>query len=188
MLWLDCDGVLADFCGHVYDLVRPEAPINTWTDWRLEDSFSEEETRCLDLLWESPGFWESLPEMSGAAKAVSVLQETLGKQNIACATVEFPYCFDWCSLRKTWVLDHMNIDLTVCVDVLSSKSLLPGIMLVDDTLRHLELWEERYGLGSAIAFSQPYNMSWKGRRIHSWDGPNVQQILAWYRELAPPEA
>jgi 5'(3')-deoxyribonucleotidase len=142
MIYLDMDGVLADFVQHLQDLKIPNnhqwfEPRDTWT----KETWAGEKIKT-DAM-HSPGFWNTLPVMPGGKQLWDFCQENYPGQ-VAVLTckpqsdspdVVGQEKFEWINLK----LGPIFADRFFCVAPGTKKEyVLEGDTLVDDDKRHTE--------------------------------------------------
>ena len=144
MIWLDLDGVMADFDGH-YERhfgVRPASwPEPDGDKWKLISSV--------------PNFYRTLPLMPNARDLFQFTDElgkrispVLAKGHGTAFLTGCPASIDASKNQKIeWTAEHFPDVMTVCCRS-RDKFLhgLPGDILIDDYLRYSERWIEMGGI------------------------------------------
>lgn len=133
MLFVDSDGVVADFN-------------ERWYQFYSQDAETLKEKRGKEQLWQSvknydPDFFFKLKPMSGAFE----LLESVRKWNPVILTgspTEWGYRqkFDWFQKHFPW------IPVIVCKSKEKHFFCQPGDILLDDRLKYAHLWEEVGGI------------------------------------------
>jgi 5'-nucleotidase len=164
---LDCDGVLADFCGGVFDLVFDASGVRLTTE-NLEgydDIFEKtarfHPTKALKEKVSKPGFCTKLRPLAGARDGVDSLRRA--GHDIVIVTSPW-HSETWCRERVLWLKRHFEIPER---DVIFAKrkDLVRGDLFVDDDPKHVDGYP-----GQALLWDQPYNRGYTGRyRARSWD-------------------
>lgn len=186
-IFLDCDGVLLDFCGHamrflgrgddIKDLIRGEWNLDKQIGMSTKDFWTK-----IDV----PGFWNTQPAYDGApeflrhvvtlAEAVGLSVEfcTKSSWNVAAfATARVKHCADLCRAAGVKLLPvHMACNT-------SGKGVYggPGRLLVDDLPLNISTFEDRGG--KALLCPQPWNtlpFEFEGVRVEM-DKPDYPHLF-----------
>lgn len=142
-IFLDMDGVLADFVQHLQDLKIPNnhqwfEPRETWT----EETWAGERVKTAAM--HSAGFWNSLPVMPGGKRLWDFCMQNYGPEQVAVLTCkpqkDSP---DVVGIEKyQWInakLGPLAPEKFFCVEPGSKKRyVLGGDVLIDDDKRHTE--------------------------------------------------
>ena len=114
-------------------------------------------------LLQEPGFFRDLGIESGAQQALQMAIADGYQVFILSATEKWDYAD-----KRDWVeelfpfIPRRNFIGAACKGELAG----PTRLLIDDGPHNLEAWERAGGI--AVAYSQPWNQSWKGLRMNSW--------------------
>lgn len=158
---LDCDGVLSDCAGPVWNFAQglAERELPPPSEWHVEFpacwEFSDEETRLFgqyilksDVCWQIrlyPGVEDTIRKLTLRHQVIIVTSHWK----------DYP---DWVPAR-----DKLLAPLNVPVIYTHDKQLIHGDFLCDDkltTLEHIDRpWE-------GVCFDRPWNQKYKGKRIH----------------------
>ncbi|MBL0422946.1 hypothetical protein JI739_21600 [Ramlibacter sp. AW1] len=132
-LYLDCDGVLADFDRGARELLGMPAP-----DYQRRFG----PARFWKRLALAPDFYGQLPLMPD----VTELFEAVRHLDPVILT-GLPRG-NWAAPQKLrWAAEHFpGTRILTCMAVDKRQHCVPGDVLVDDTLRHRHLWEEAGGV------------------------------------------
>jgi hypothetical protein len=136
-LFLDCDGVLADFDAYIEPLVG-------------------ERTNIAGVQQDVPGMWEKiyahgdfyakLPLMNDAME----LYEAVRHLNpiILTGVPRFKFNEDWATRQKfAWANQHFpGLQIITCLSANKRDYMEAGDVLVDDNLQYRELWLEHGGV------------------------------------------
>lgn len=131
-LWLDCDGVLADFDAGFrqaflgYDPGEYEKEFGSATFW--------------DAISRVPNFYRNLPVMPWAHSLVARLIKYRPVILTGCPMG------GWAQAQKVeWAAEHFpSLPMVTCMARHKSRFCVPGDVLVDDRDHYRHLWEE-YG-------------------------------------------
>lgn len=132
-LYLDCDGVLADFDrGAEAVLGLPPRAFEALHG----------RGRFWTRLAQAPRFFESLPLMPGALELFEAVRHL--QPIILTGTPRG----DWAAVQKVrWAARHFpGTHIITCLAVDKRDHCRTGDVLVDDTLKHRHLWEEAGGI------------------------------------------
>lgn len=159
-VFVDMDGVLADFVGGVAKLFRAD-PYELRRTWPAGDY---DICRVLGIrkqdFWEritlaGSRFWENLEIESGAEKIVSLTTGIVGKRRVFIVTQP---SLDSSSVlgKKRWMERHIGWNYNNYI-FCSRKELLarPGTLLIDDN--DLNCYKFRQAGGQACIWAQPWN-------------------------------
>jgi hypothetical protein len=132
-LWLDCDGVLADF-----DLGferRFDLPPRRFEELAGSEGF-------WSTIRNSPKFFDSLPLMPDARELYGSVQHLRPIILTGC-----PFG-NWAETQKMrWRDKHFpGVPMVTCMSKNKRNYCRPGDVLVDDTLKYKELWEQAGGI------------------------------------------
>lgn len=182
---LDCDGVLADFAGHVHAVVSkayPDAlPPDRWTCWNfLRDHYTPEQRDLAGARLKSPEFWRDIPVVPGAQRAVQEFQRA--GHDVHVVTSPWRGCREWADVRTEWVVRNMDVPITR-VHVSADKSIYLGRVFIDDKPDHVSAWraacEEYRHIHDVhgLLFDRPYNKHAVLPRVHGWTDQTVECLL-----------
>ena len=155
-IWVDCDGVLADFVdgylnllnlGRDGDSILTHADVTSW-DLRSLDADADAAWHAINT---STSFCFDLCALEGAYDGLDSLR-ALG--DVACATAPV-LAGTWMHQRADWLLARgfEKRDIVFAED----KSWLMGDVLIDDRVENCLEWQARNPHGLAILFDQPWN-------------------------------
>ncbi|PWG01578.1 5' nucleotidase, NT5C type [Sphingosinicella humi] len=132
-LYLDCDGVLADFDRGAEAILgmRPKAFQQRYNIGRMWAKLAS-----------APDFYGTLPLMPGAAELFDAV-----KHLDPVILTGLPRG-NWAADQKVrWAAEHFpGTRIITCMAVNKRNHCMPGDVLVDDTLKHAHLWEEAGGI------------------------------------------
>lgn len=166
VLLMDVDGVVADFVGGTFRLLRRMGgPDLTGIDhgWQILDSIHPMFHRQVIDGWCRQGFCLELPEYPGAADAVRRLAEVVDL--VFVTSVEFKSLY-WVYERASWLAERFDeFGLLVCGGMgegnakrrVKRKALVDGDVLVDDKVENVVEWAEAHPEGWAFLWARSYN-------------------------------
>lgn len=152
MIFLDVDGVVADFASEFYKIHgRPDLDYRTIPHYDFSDTLGI----SYEQAWSDPRiacfeFWRDLPKLPWA-DAVVDLARSKGQIAFLTQPIREPMC---AAGKKAWLDRHYaGLPFFIC----DKKKLLahPGLTLIDDYEKNVNDWNERGG--RAILFPAPYN-------------------------------
>ena len=152
---IDVDGVVADFIGHVLDVLRSTKKPEDITDWHFLTFLSPEEQAKAHELLDTREFWETLPLKEGARDGISHLRDFLGF-DITWITSPWPGCAEWADARKAWIKRHFGNDPVI---IASDKEKYDGDLFIDDKPANVEKWRNSHLGKQAFLFDTPQNKS-----------------------------
>lgn len=185
IIYLDMDGVLADYFTFVFDVFHEDFEqltmpkpwpyaIHAWIGIPAKELYKE-------LYKRSPNFWMRISPYSWCDTLVRELQQRVGVENLYIVTHPQPdqRCF---AHKLAWVQDNLPTvpirNLIYCVDKhLFSR---PGTILIDDCERNVNLFTGM-GEGYSVLFPQPWNSNYKIEDFKdSWVLQQVDRIITTY--------
>lgn len=179
MIYLDMDGVLADFVQHTSDLKIPNNyqwfdPRETWTKETWEGEAIK--TKAMH----SPGFWNSIPLCPGAKELWDFCKPYGRAVLTAKPQADSP---DLVAEEKLeWInkfLGPHNGDAFICCLRHEKAKYAPGHVLVDDDPRNCKSWEEAGG--RAILHGSKYVRH--GGSITIIEPADVQKTINTLKEM-----
>lgn len=171
-LVLDVDGVIADFCGAVDDVVRKlnEKYVPTWQHWEVEKNIP---AFCVPIVQQElckPGFAFNMRAFPGAVEAVrAALDEGL---DIVFGTAPMSGSRTWADDRREWLYERFGHVEVVSLD---NKFRIRGDALCDDKPGHLEAWPTN----ARYLVDRPYNQGALPFTHHRID--HVRAAIEMYR-------
>lgn len=164
---LDCDDVLADFCGSIRDRCKPELDLGTVSEWDMFKYFRREERDYAFKTLEDPAFCRAMPLVADSQRAVARL-DSFGF-DIYCVTTPFKKCREWENARRDWIEEYfpgLFRDVIFCDD----KFLIRGDFFVDDKPQNLVKWRNENPQGQFWLYDarKRLSLSWPMDRIGSW--------------------
>ena len=157
---VDMDGVLADVYSRFFVLHEQESnqllTIDDIAGKLEEEAFSNQRK------WVSePGFFRSLPVMSGSVEGLRNLSRKYDIIVVSLAT-EFPNSL---TDKILWLKDHYPFITFRQIVFCGNKSIIRADIMIDDHPKNLDHFE-----GETLIFTQPHNMLMKTKheRIGSW--------------------
>jgi 5'(3')-deoxyribonucleotidase len=169
-VWIDCDGVLADFIGAYLALVKQ----HTGRDHAVTDVTAFELHQCVtskdedNFIWrnliDQPGWIAGMVDLPGAAEAVAELR-TIAKVGVLTSPHLGPY---WMHERAQWLLARgfKKRDIIFASD----KSHVRGDVLIDDRKDNCIDWAKSNPGGLAILLDAPWNQG---------SAPHCLRALNW---------
>jgi hypothetical protein len=132
-LYLDCDGVLADFDRGAEAIlgVKPREFERRYNIGRMWAKLAN-----------APDFYGTLPLMPGATELFGAVE------NLDPIILTGLPRGNWAADQKVrWAAEHFpGTRIITCMAVNKRNHCVPGDVLVDDTLKHRHLWEEAGGI------------------------------------------
>jgi len=150
---LDIDGVVADYVGHICNLLQTRGILYSpeeFTDWDLSKVLDPESLNILRELSMQRGFCEQIPLYSGAHE---FLGELAKETDFIALTAPTPSLY-WTSERQEWI-EPWSPFVIHCPSHL--KHLVGGDILIEDNLHTVKAWAAAHPRGRAILFDRPWN-------------------------------
>ena len=167
---IDMDGVLADIESHFIDWYERDYGVKVDRKDMLGVLESEgfPDKTAVRKFVNTPGFFRTIPVMSGAIEAVKKLMETY-EVYIVSAAMEFPQCL---SEKQEWLQEYFPFinwrNIIFCGD----KSVVVTDYLIDDHCKNLDFCK-----GKAIMYTAAHNVNHSHhQRVDNWD--DVLNFLA----------
>lgn len=159
-IWIDCDGVLADFITAYLALVKQHTgrthTRDEITSFDLSECIvsAEEDAFIWRSLIDQPGWVLGLQPLPGALWAVNALR-ALGRVGVLTSPHLGPH---WVHERARWLMagDSFAFKRREIVWA-SDKSHVRGDVLIDDNKDHCVAWAKRNPNGAAILLDSPWN-------------------------------
>lgn len=138
-IFVDLDGVLADFDGRYEELfgARPDWPKGTF-----------ERSQVWQNIWGIPDFFAKLPFTYGGRKFWMDYRHLQPVVLTACSHNHYEEC---ATQKREWVRHHLGAT-TVMLPAISGETKYlfmhaPGDILIDDTRKNIEAWTAAGGIG-----------------------------------------
>jgi len=167
---IDMDGVLADFeSGFLLHWRarhpdRASVPLEQRNTFFIVDQYPAD---CHELIWQiflAPGFFKSLPEMSGAADAINDMNNA-GVELFIC-TSTFPE-YHHCVLEKyEWIDEHLGMDWVKRMIITPDKTIVDADYLIDDMPKIKGLGVPRW---QHIVYAHAKNRMESTKKSLTWD-------------------
>jgi 5'(3')-deoxyribonucleotidase len=179
LVWLDVDGVLADFVGGYLRLLEEHTGIiakhEQITQFDLGASLGltkEQSTRMKIAVSDAHRFARTLDVYPGALDGVRRLQEVA---NVWIATSPWNSNPTWTHDREWWLREHFGIPASRITHT-AAKHLLRGDYLIDDKTETLNAWLA-HGQTGAVQWETPHNRrdGWLGPATNNW-GEIVERV------------
>jgi 5'-nucleotidase len=169
---IDMDGVIADTEKHFIDWYERDYGIRVKREDILglteAEAFPDGAVRKFVY---TPGFFATLPVMTGAIEALKKLQENFDIY-IVSAAVEFPQSL---SEKLTWLNTHFPFITWKNIIFCGDKSIINTDFMIDDLIRNLDTFK-----GETLMFDAFYNINHKHhRRVNNW-----QEVLDIMKDKA----
>lgn len=141
-LYLDMDGVLADF----------NAGFELLFGMRTETFRQMHGEQADDVMWPTinahPDFFRDLPPCQGALEFFKGVRHLAPAILTACPKVNYPHV---ASLKREWVQQHLGHDITV-LPVMGGRNKplfmhSKGDILIDDHIKNINAWNAAGGIG-----------------------------------------
>lgn len=171
---IDMDGIIVDMLGswlRTYEVITGEhVSVSDIKNWNV-GSFVKH-PHVLNSIIETPGFFRSLPSISGAVNYLSKLLKN-EKFEVVILT-QPPRKADYAiSEKMRWIQDFFpGFDLTSIVFA-HKKYLIRGDVLFDDRPSHLSEWLKENPNGLTATINYPYNdgcdATWKFNKDTAWE-------------------
>ncbi len=156
LVFLDMDGVLADFVGAACKVHgnRDPSAVQTWDFWEPWGLTADEfwaPIRCRE-------FWASVPPIAAATSLVWEYQRLYGAERVAILTNPGRAGNGGVDGKIDWITEHLPNFPRDQVIFTAAKQFCaaPGHLLVDDSPMNCKLWQA-YG-GEALLWAQPWNV------------------------------
>ncbi len=151
IIYLDCDGVIADWVEQVH--FYTDTPRQNWQAW---DDFKRLgiSQASLDDAMSLVTFWKEMPLLPGAKELLAGLEATTKARRYICTRpYEHPNCLFG---RSLWLKSNFNISISETIYMHDKWLLAHGAsILIDDNEGNCELFRQMGG--HAILYPQSYN-------------------------------
>lgn len=165
IILLDLDGTLIDWDRKFLESWNQRS-IVTRNSYYMEDCVEEPyRQEALDVM-RSPGFFEFLPLMKGALKAIEEMEEHGFNLKICTAPIyESDYC---CQEKVNWIKKNLGEKWLKKLVMCSDKSLIKADYLIDDKPFDQLNDNQSPACWKQIIYDQPYNRDSNLPRIYRW--------------------
>ena len=168
---IDCDGVLADFMGRVYQITEQETGHSychaDTKDYWFNDS--PDKDLFLDIM-NRPGIYADLDVITGAVRAVNRLRERFDVQ-ICSAPPKLSTTAE--DEKREWLAKHFDKDFAESALITRDKHLAIGRILIEDNPDVVGVrarWRP-------VIFDQPWNQNARAPRMFGWGDLSVVYAL-----------
>jgi 5'-nucleotidase len=144
MVFLDMDGVLADFRG----LMNTRYP-----ETLQYKDFSPEVNEIADKCQATVGFYRDLPTIDGAIEAYHMLREKYDVWILSAPSWDNPHSY---SEKREWVTNHLGDSVFKKLILSNNKGIFTGRALIDDRTKY---GADQFG-GEHIHFGQEKFPDW----------------------------
>ncbi|MCX6254161.1 MAG: 5'(3')-deoxyribonucleotidase [Bacteroidia bacterium] len=165
---VDMDGVLADVYRRFFELHEEDFGIR----YSVQDIIGLKEAEAFpnQLKWvNSPGFFRSMPVMSGSREGLKKLNDNFEVVVVSMAT-EFPICL---TDKQLWLSEHYPYISWKQIVFCGCKDIIKADIMIDDHFKNLDNFS-----GKTILFTQPHNMNLthsRHKRVDSW--AEIEKLL-----------
>jgi 5'(3')-deoxyribonucleotidase len=165
---VDMDGVLADVYHRFFELHEEDFGIKLSVQNII--GLKEAEAFPNQLKWvNSPGFFRSIPVMSGSREGLKRLNDNF-EVVVASMATEFPICL---TDKLLWLSEHFPFISWKQIVFCGCKDIIKADIMIDDHFKNLDNFS-----GETILFTQPHNMNLVHsghRRVDSW--AEIEKLL-----------
>ena len=163
---LDCDGVLADFMGHVIASTHGVSR-ESMVHWDFMPDIPEDQQGVLSEAMQTWEWWKHILPIDRAKYGVQYMRQHDCK--VVCVTTPWPSCDMWESTRRGWLdLNFAPIYGTEII-ITDNKTAVDGDVFVDDKPESVALWAAAHPNKLALLFDAPYNQESDLPRCMGWD-------------------
>lgn len=178
-IYLDCDGVLADFSTHLLKLIGLPQTVEDVTQWDIFGMVEawggpQKQLEAHDLC-RTGAFWLTQPVLPGAYEGVALFRQE--GYRVKCVTSPYTDCPNWDHVRRLWLAREFAIS-SHDVIITKEKDDIRGAAFVDDKFEHVAQWARVGDPHRAFLFDAPYN---RQPRSHdrSRDSSERFQLFSW---------
>lgn len=169
---VDCDGILADFVASALKLINDHTGEDHTHDeivqWDVFKALGKKDIEhILDNAVANGGFCAALEVLPGSVSAIEKLRRR-GDVFIVTSPYDAP---NWVYERTRWLERHFGFHKKQIVNT-SSKFVVSGDVLVDDSDKNLQEWLDHHSQGLALLWDRPWNRQATPdgvHRVNDWD-------------------
>ena len=188
---VDCDGVVCDFIPGLFAALKAKGfdpgPIDSpnYRTWDVLKSVPKECSKPMFAMLAKHKFWEDLPVIDGAQKAIAALRDS--GHHIHWVTSPWESCFGWADARRYWLEEnfkHPDQNTHKDLTVTGTKNFIWADVFIDDKADHIIGWHARHPGPEhrAILYKTTFNVDHHDDLDHiEWSDESVEKILAWLR-------
>lgn len=179
---LDCDGVLADFVGHM--IARLNAHGHAIPEVKKYDflrAFDEPVGVLARRLLEDPAHWAHIPPYDVRAQVDALRSDG---HDVVCVTSPWLSCASWCSVRRDWLKRHFGFHHNDVI-VTARKHLVRGDAFIDDRWDAVAAWGNANPMGLALLMDRSWTKDDPSvTQRFDWSIPDMKALRAWLRGVA----
>lgn len=174
---LDCDGVLADFVGHMLAALREHPGHDVPDDVDEYDflrGFGEGTGHLAREILKSGDHWSAIPPFDAAINHVGAIRRA--GHDVVVVTAPWWSCPTWDSVRRAWLYRHFDVKGG---DVITTarKDLVRGDAFIDDKAEVVAAWGARND-GAALLMDRRWTKSAPSTlQRFSWEADHVDALI-----------
>lgn len=164
---LDCDGILADFCQSIFDLIEAHCgDVHTLDQVSENDIFEALGKGHLKHLFTDavarPGWVAAMKPYAGSHEMVKELERRGEVVIVTSPMLKTPS--RWTYERNVWLMMQYGIPKTRIVYA-DSKHYVDGDVFIDDTPEHCRAWSSFHPRALTLLWDRPYNRAFESHHI-----------------------
>lgn len=160
---IDCDGVLADWTGSLFEEFPLDVPDNPpWDVVKLYDDPTKQ--KIYDRLAD-PEWWFNLSVMDGAKAGIAYL-EGMGHE-LVYVTAPWDSCEGWEDARRAWLTKHFSVPPEK-VFPYKDKWRVEAHYLIDDRPKNIEEYAEHHPRATSLLYDSPFNQNFAWPHRVTW--------------------
>ena len=181
VIWVDCDGVLADFINPFLEMANSLTGLQKTPQdivgWDMLPLYPEDKHETILNHLVQPGWCLQLKPYPGAYEGLRELRN-LGP--VKCATAPWT-SKTWCWEREEWLKKHMGFSRHE-INHIHDKWDLRGVTLIDDKIETLVKWGEETGR-TGILWTQPYNRNFDCFGYGIWRANSWDDVISYVKAI-----
>lgn len=163
---IDCDGVLADFVGHILSYIESSVTPDKIENWNLFSHLPSKDRKRASAALNDHLFWRTLPVLDGAPEGVKAIRDK--GYHVVVMTSPWNGCPHWHEARLSWLQDQFQVSFS---DVLVGhrKYMVDASFFLDDKPQNIEHYKRHFGHRRIYLMDHTYNKGCTtGIRV-TWD-------------------
>lgn len=156
-IYLDMDGVLADFEAHKYKYFK-DSGLNIFSTADPNGHPKEDDKKFWEIVWDKyPRWFFHLPVMPGALELLNTAEILAGQENVAVLTaVSKSHLMETAKQKYDWLQFHFGTGTTpiICRRKHKRDWAEPDAVLVDDSESNIKEWVGKGGIGVLFTSSK----------------------------------